>query len=171
MLTETGHFSKVKREDEICGFTCTNDLEIGEVFETQLAEISCDWYRHFLGLQRDNRIGHRHENGRNFHMNECRFSIDNKKSSKLIHFLNVINHICSFTLIRIEFLKVLSIDLKLIFGIEENRRLLKIYRLFPQQSDTLLILFALTSKSIAAIVVALETEIDALVNVLALCPF
>lgn len=80
MLPKPCHFGKMNRKDEVCGFTCPDDLKVGKVFKAKLTEISIGISRIIFELifKRHNRIRQRHEYGRNFHMNKRTFPIDNK---------------------------------------------------------------------------------------------
>ena len=106
-----------------------------------------------LGVKRDDGVGERHENRSNFHMNECRFAIEDKQTTEFMDFFNVVYHVDGFALIRIKFFKVFAIDLKLVFGVQKYRRLLKVNGLPAQQPYALLILLPRTAESVTAVVV------------------
>lgn len=134
-----------------------------------MTEVSCQWISIWLILKRDNWICQWHENRCNFHMNQCRFSIYYKKPSKLIDPFNMINHVRSFTLKRVKFFKILSINFKFLLRIKQNRWVFKIYWLFSEKSYALLILLSLTSKSITSIMIIFQTEVNTFWNVFSLC--
>lgn len=80
----------------------------------------------------------------------------------------MVDHVRGLALVGVEFLEVLSIHLELVLGVEQNRRLLEIDRLLPQQAYTLLMLLALAPKGVPIIAIPLDTEINTLGDVLPL---
>ena len=46
-MSETGHLSEVERKNEVGGFACPDELEVGEVFEGELREV---------GVERNGRV-------------------------------------------------------------------------------------------------------------------
>ncbi len=153
MLSETGHLREVKRKDEVGGFTGPDELEVGEIVEGKLGEVSVEGNGGVFGVKRDDGVGERHENGSDFHMDEGGFTIENEQTAEFMDFFNVIYHVNGFALIGIKFFEVFAIDLKLVFGVQKYRRLLKVNGLPAQQPYALLILLPRTAESVTAVVV------------------